>query len=74
MSNAQSNPMYKDNGKSGTNPLYEGNDKRVQSGLNTAAGAVANGATVVKTKTKSNQSNDRVPAPAQPMPPQSKKQ
>lgn len=74
MSNAQSNPMYKDDGKSGTNPLYEGNDKRVQSGLNTAAGAVANGAAVVKTKTKSNQSNDRVTAPAQPAPPQSKNQ
>lgn len=74
MSNAQSNPMYKDEGKSGTNPLHESEGKRVQSGLNTAAGTVANGAAVVKSKTKSNQSNDRVPAPAQPTPPQSKKQ
>jgi hypothetical protein len=57
MSNAQSNPMYKDDGKSGTNPLYEG-DKRVQSGLNTAAGATASGAAI--TKSRSNIQNNRV--------------
>lgn len=60
MSGAQSNPMYKDDGKSGTNPLYESKDKRVQSGLNTAAGAVANGAAI--TKSRSNIQNNRVAA------------
>lgn len=72
MTGAQSNPMYKDGGMQGTNPLHQGKEEKVQSGVNTPAGAVASGASVVKTKTKSNQSNDRV-APAQPAPPQSKK-
>ncbi len=61
MSGAQSNPMYNDDGKSGTNPMYEGNQK-VQSGLAQTGSALASGAAVVKTKTKSNQSNDRVAA------------
>ena len=58
MSDAQSNPVYKDDGKSGTNPLYEGSDKRVQSGLNTAAGATATGAAI--TKSRSNIQNNRL--------------
>lgn len=98
MSGAQSNPMYKDGGMKGDNPLYENKDKKVQSGVQATGSAVASGAAVVKTKTKSNQSNDRtangsatdtnggsqpstrkgepdrqLPAPAQPMPQQSKK-
>lgn len=60
MSNAQSNPMYKDDGKSGTNPLYEGNDKPMQSGPKTAAGATASGAAI--TKSRSNIQNNRVAA------------
>jgi hypothetical protein len=77
MSGAQSNPMYQDERGSGTNPFYEDKNARVQSGLQSTGNAVANGAAVVKTKTKSNQSNDRVQnpkdvrtEPAQPKPPQ----
>ena len=45
MSNAQSNPMYKDDGKSGTNPLYEGKDKRVATGDVNGDGKPDTGAT-----------------------------
>jgi hypothetical protein len=62
MSSAQSNPMYKGDGKSGTNPLYEGSQRQgaVTPGNGSTTAAGASTTAVVKTKTKSNQSNDRL--------------
>ena len=70
MSGAQSNPMYKDSGKSGENPLYQGNDRtatKTRSNIQNnrvAAGDVdgdgmADSAVV---KSKSNITNNRVAA------------
>jgi hypothetical protein len=70
MSSAQSNPMYKDSGKSGENPLYQGNERtatktrsniqnnRVATG-DVDGDGMANRAVV---KSKSNITNNRVAA------------
>jgi hypothetical protein len=68
MSGAQSNPMYKDNTMSGTNPLYESSQKITKSRSNiqnnrVAAGDVTgDGAADAVVKSKSNISNNRVAA------------
>lgn len=70
MGNAQSNPMYKDSGKSGVNPLFEGEDRTAaKPHSNVQDNGVATGdvngdgmadRTIVKSK--SNISNNRVTA------------
>jgi hypothetical protein len=56
MSGAQSNPMYKDNTNSGSNPLYQGKDR-------VAAGDVnGDGVATRITKSRSNIQNNRVAA------------
>jgi len=68
MSGAQSNPMYKDNTMSGTNPLYESSQKITKSRSNIqnnrlSAGDVnGDGAADAVVKSKSNITNNRVAA------------
>ena len=68
MNGAQSNPMYKDNTMSGTNPLYESSQKITKSRSNiqnnrVAAGDVnGDGAADAVVKSKSNITNNRVAA------------
>ncbi|MEO5563393.1 MAG: hypothetical protein ABIR18_08160, partial [Chitinophagaceae bacterium] len=56
MANVKSNPMYKDKGMSGTNPLYTGSDKMIGSGngidsIDIALIDISSGATMAQTKT-----------------------
>lgn len=66
MTGAQSNPMYKDSGSSGVNPLYEGNARatktrsNVQNNVADVDGDGATDRTIVKSK--SNITNNRVAA------------
>jgi hypothetical protein len=68
MGSAQSNPMYKDSGKSGENPLYQGNDRTAtKSRSNIQNNRVATGdvdgdgmADRAIVKSKSNITNNRV--------------
>jgi len=68
MSGAQSNPLYQDNGMSGTNPLYQGSQKITKSRSNiqnnrVAAGDVTgDGSADRAVKTRSNIQNNRVAA------------
>lgn len=68
MSGAQSNPMYKDNGMSGTNPLYQGSQKITKSRSNIQNNRVAtgdvtgDGSAGRAVKTRSNIQNNRVAA------------
>jgi hypothetical protein len=71
MSGAQSNPMYQDNGTSGTNPLYQGSQKITKSRSNIQNNRVATsdvtdvtgaGSADRAVKTRSNIQNNRVAA------------
>ncbi|HEU5402026.1 MAG TPA: hypothetical protein VFU86_11755 [Terriglobales bacterium] len=67
MSGAQSNPMYKDNKNSGSNPLYQGNDRNatktrsnIQNNIADVDGDGASDRAIVKSK--SNITNNRAAA------------